>query len=471
MALRTFIALTFAIGTVGFVSASTTVSFKVNEPVSVAGVPPVTLGPGSYVLRKLESSGGASVFQVLSNRQDYVYTTVVTIPATRLSADDKQQILFSETPSGNPPALHYWFPPGETLGHEFIDARILPTVEPGAAPKQLQRRTDGTQSEGSPADLYAVQEALRQIENGKFGAARDSFRRNYFLARNREGAFTSFLLALLMTDREEALRSLELVGRLDPERKRVLSRLDVNGVVESLPGARSNLKASRVRRFLLNLALERTGDPIARTAVLSFEKHVIKGDSFPVEIALDRRREEREKEARREEQWVLAKEQIAKLNDCVKSLLNKVGALEYSASAEATVGWGSVRLRVVLTQRRLNDLDAIVVRSQRTICERHSKLERLISQRNAAIARELDSLRSALRELDRQPGSVTISQFASLRKWESAPAAGVSRDLMILAETATLQFMRPSNVFRTNRGYVQINIAGSLARLAEWAEL
>ena len=110
-------------------------------------------------------------------------------------------------------------------------------------------------------------------------------------------------------------------------------------------------------------------------------------------------------------------------------------------------------------------------RSQRTICERHSKLERLISQRNAAIARELDSLRSALRELDRQPGSVTISQFASLRKWESAPAAGVSRDLMILAETATLQFMRPSNVFRTNRGYVQINIAGSLARLAEWAEL
>jgi hypothetical protein len=273
-----------------------------------------------------------------------------------------------------------------------------------------------------------------------------------------------------MIDREEARGSLEVVSRLDPERTRVLSHLDVSGVVESLSGARSNLKASRVRRFLLSLALEMTDDVIARTAVLSFERYVIKGDSFPVEIALDRHREEREKERRREEQWVLAKEQIAKLNDCVRSLLNKVGALEYSASVEATIGlFGSVRLRVVLNQRRLNDLDAIVERSHRTICDRHSQLERLISQRTPAMARELDSLRSALRELDRQPASLTKSQFASLRKWESAPPSAVWRDLMTLAETATLPYMRPSSVIRANRGYVQINIAGSLARLAEWA--
>jgi hypothetical protein len=110
-----------------------------------------------------------------------------------------------------------------------------------------------------------------------------------------------------------------------------------------------------------------------------------------------------------------------------------------------------------------------VERSHRTICERHSKLERLIAQRNAAIVRELDALRSALRELDRQPGSPTNSQFGSLRKWESASVAAVSRDLMMLAETVTLPYMRPSSVLRTNRGYVQINIAGSLTRLAEWA--
>ena len=153
----------------------------------------------------------------------------------------------------------------------------------------------------------------------------------------------------------------------------------------------------------------------------------------------------------------------------------------FSSSSEFTVGtgakgiaagrFGSVTFTVVLNQRRLNDLDAIVERSNRTIRERHSRLERLIAQRNAAIARELDSLRSSLRELDRQPGSTTNTQFISLRKWDAASPSDVSRDLMNLAETATLPYMHPSSVVRTNQGYVQINIAGSLARLAEFAEL
>jgi hypothetical protein len=218
--------------------------------------------------------------------------------------------------------------------------------------------------------------------------------------------------------------------------------------------------------------MEMTDDVIARTAVLSFERHVLKGDSFPVEMALDRRREEREKERMRRDEWALAQEQIARLNDCVKSLLNKVGALEYSASFEAKLERnGAVRLRVVLDSRRLSDLDAIVERTHRAICARHAKLERFISQRSRAISQELDALRSALRELDRQPGSTTNSQFASLRKWETAPPSGVARDLMTLAEAAALPYMRPSSVLRTNRGYVQFNIDGSLARLAEWAGL
>ena len=61
------------------------------------------------------------------------------------------------------------------------------------------------------------------------------------------------------------------------------------------------------------------------------------------------------------------------------------------------------------------------------------------------------------------------SQFGSLRNWESALASGVSRDLMALAETATSPELRPSSTLRTNRGSVQIDIAASLAKLAEWA--
>ena len=65
MATRIFVALAFALSTIGFLSASTPVTFKVTEPISVAGVPPVTLGPGTYILRKVDSSSGVSTVQVL----------------------------------------------------------------------------------------------------------------------------------------------------------------------------------------------------------------------------------------------------------------------------------------------------------------------------------------------------------------------------------------------------------------------
>ena len=46
MVLKTARALTFAVSTVAFLSATTPSAFNVSEPVSIAGVPPVTLGPG-----------------------------------------------------------------------------------------------------------------------------------------------------------------------------------------------------------------------------------------------------------------------------------------------------------------------------------------------------------------------------------------------------------------------------------------
>jgi len=432
----------------------------------------VTLGPGKYIMRTVDSAAGVNVVQVLSKRMDYIYTTVLTIAATRPDPDDTRQFVLSENPPSAIPALHFWFPPGESSGHEFVNPRG-PFTPPGAAPGSLQMRADFRPAAGesvqSAADLYALREALTLVESGKFAAARDRFRRNYFLAQNREGATASFLVALLMMDCQEAIDSFDLVNRLDPVRARVMLDLDVYTMIQSLPSARKDLKGSLVRRFLLNFAMERIDDPLARTAVLAFERHVLRGDSLPVELALDQRRKEIARERKHQEQWVLAREQMAKLNDCVKSLLNQVGALEYAVNVEAAGPFGTVKFRVVLNRRRLEDLDSIVERSRRTICGRRQRIERLISQRNAAVARELDCLRLALRELDRQTGSTTRFRYTYLRKWEAARASDVSSDLMLLAEAANSPLMRPSSMFRADHGYVQMNIAGSLARLAEWA--
>src|SRR5215204_2900778 len=158
MVLRISGALTLILSTVGFLNATTPATFNVTEPLSVAGVPPVTLGPGTYVIRTVDSVGGTSFVQILSKKKDYVYTTVLTIPATRLNPDGKSQILFSEAPLGNPPALPFWFPPGESRGYEFVNFPNAPIPDRSSAPAQFQLRTEGArnsppQLEGNAADL------------------------------------------------------------------------------------------------------------------------------------------------------------------------------------------------------------------------------------------------------------------------------------------------------------------------------
>jgi hypothetical protein len=470
MARHLFLALAF-VWACESAAANSPVTFSLKEPVTIAGAPQVTLGPGTYVIRTVDNTGGMKVVQVLSERQDYLYTTVLAVPATRNNVDDRRQFVFSETPSGTPPALHYWFPPGENSGHEFLTPTSVFTPPPASAPRSLQARPDRSSHVAQPAEnaaaLYSLRDVLHQLETGKFGSARDSFRRNYFLAQSREGAMTSFLLALVMTDSKEAQASLELLKHLDPVRARMVTDLHVDSIIQSLPAARKDLRESQVRRFLLHFAMEWIDDTIPRTAVLAFERPKLNGDSYPIELALERRREEVARRREREQEWVLARAQLTKLNDWVKLLLNRVGALQYSATMETKGLFGSVTVRVVLDRQRLKDLDAIVEHSHGTIRARHSRLEQLISARDRGVARELDSLRQGLRELDKQPGSATRSQYASIRNWETARASEVSRDLMRLAEAANSPLMRPSSVFRADSGYVQMNIAGSLARLAE----
>ncbi len=136
---------------------------------------------------------------------------MLTIPASRPVPDDKTKVFFSEGRSGHPPALHFWFPPGDTRGYEFVSAPVMPISDSTWRAPEFQSRPNGgrgAQPKSNPVDSYAVQQVLQLIEKGKFGAARDGFRRNYFLANNRDGASVSFLLALVMRDRIEAYRSL-----------------------------------------------------------------------------------------------------------------------------------------------------------------------------------------------------------------------------------------------------------------------
>lgn len=91
-----------------------------NEPVMVAGVPVVTLQPGTYVIKLMNHDHSRNIVQFFNERGDELYTTVLAIPNYRLFPKDKTVFSFWETPIGNPVALHAWFPPGEEWGQEFV---------------------------------------------------------------------------------------------------------------------------------------------------------------------------------------------------------------------------------------------------------------------------------------------------------------------------------------------------------------
>lgn len=91
-----------------------------NEPIIVAGVPTVTLEPGSYAIRLLRSDSNRNIVQIFNERGDKLFTTVLAIPSYRLETTTDTVFRFWETPTGNPIALRGWFPSGENWGQEFV---------------------------------------------------------------------------------------------------------------------------------------------------------------------------------------------------------------------------------------------------------------------------------------------------------------------------------------------------------------
>jgi len=80
----------------------------------------VTLEPGTYVLKLAGSQNSRNIVEVLNEREDKLFTTVLAIPNFRVVRTGKSEFSFWETPRGNPPALKAWFYPGDHWGQEFV---------------------------------------------------------------------------------------------------------------------------------------------------------------------------------------------------------------------------------------------------------------------------------------------------------------------------------------------------------------
>src|SRR5580704_6572484 len=69
-----------------------------NAPVIVAGVKTVTLDPGTYVFKMINSTSNRNIVEIFNEREDHLYTLVLAIPNYQLEPTDKTVLRFWETP-------------------------------------------------------------------------------------------------------------------------------------------------------------------------------------------------------------------------------------------------------------------------------------------------------------------------------------------------------------------------------------
>jgi hypothetical protein len=92
----------------------------IDQSIDVQGT---VLPAGSYVIKLLGSSSDRHTVLIFNAAENHLITTILAIPAYRLTPTGDSRFKFYEAAPGQPPALHTWFYPGDNFGFEFRATR------------------------------------------------------------------------------------------------------------------------------------------------------------------------------------------------------------------------------------------------------------------------------------------------------------------------------------------------------------
>jgi LPXTG-motif cell wall-anchored protein len=79
----------------------------------------VTLQPGEYVMKLMNSLSDRHIVQVFDKDEKHIITTILAIPNYRLRPTGNTVFQYWEVPAGEPKELRAWFYPGDNFGQEF----------------------------------------------------------------------------------------------------------------------------------------------------------------------------------------------------------------------------------------------------------------------------------------------------------------------------------------------------------------
>ena len=86
-------------------------------------LPGMTLPPGDYEFKLLETPEDRSIVQVQERRTGRILTTLLSVPAERSRASDEAVVPFSSSRPDIPRPIRYWFLPGQVRGYELVYPR------------------------------------------------------------------------------------------------------------------------------------------------------------------------------------------------------------------------------------------------------------------------------------------------------------------------------------------------------------
>jgi hypothetical protein len=123
-----------------------------HQPVEI---PRVVLGPGTYVVKLVDSLSNRDIVQFLNERENHVFATVLAIPDYEPNfVPDHSIFTFEERAANAAQALKTWFYPGDNYGEEFVYPKSE-TPSPAPQPTILTPRPEPPRSEVTPAPASA----------------------------------------------------------------------------------------------------------------------------------------------------------------------------------------------------------------------------------------------------------------------------------------------------------------------------
>lgn len=314
-------------------------------------------------------------------------------------------------------------------------------------------------------------EALFQIDRGDYKRAKEIIDRSSW---DKEAAFAAFVVSLAMLNGVESDRAYRRLELTDQEHFDQLARMETWALIRSLYHDHSPSQKWRVGKLLADLATEFPHNRFARSAVLSYNAKVLKGDRLALAVVLEQTQLTRQRDVNTnlrlddvERQLVLNQDQLNKLNSEARRLFQAVGATEQRMS--------SFESRIILDEEQLRALDVRTQRSLGRLSDRLSELTQLIAQKDSRTVALVNSLRDELRNnaLARQGSPLYTSQV--LENWQVRPANLVAQDIVSLSNQS--KSTKPSTFLRSLGNYVSvgpsigilhINLVAVLAKLAEW---